>query len=445
MAREADGQGAASRPSDAAEGNAPMAGGAEPVGPSSVADDAAMLARLTADRRALHRAPEIGLDLPHTCAYVEGRLAGLGAVVEHPLPSCVTALFDVGAPATVAFRCDMDALPVTEATGRDFASATPGVMHACGHDGHTATMLELARQVSAARAAGGRLPHNVLLVFQPGEEHPGGARLVCETGLLERHHVGCVFGLHLWPDLAAGEVRTRPGAFLARASEMNVEVEGVSAHAAHQEAGVDALAPAARLALAIGEVAPAERSLGNPCVVNMGRMEAGTVRNAVAGSARIEGTVRTFEPASWERVRTKIGAIVAAEAETSQAKATVDFDEGYPAVINDQALTGRVLADVTGVGLEPEPSMIADDFSFYEQRVPGTYFFLGTGNPAHGLHSDGFDFDEHVLLAGVGLFRQLATMDWTAQMRVAGSVDAAGLDATPATPGAPVPTPHKEA
>lgn len=445
MAREADGREAASRASDAAERNAPTATGAAPAAPSLAADDGAMLTRLTVDRRALHRAPELGLDLPRTCAYVEGQLAGLGAVLEHPLPSCVTALFDVGAPTTVAFRCDMDALPVTEATGRDFASVTPGVMHACGHDGHTATMLELARQVSAARAAGEPLPHNVLLVFQPGEEHPGGARLVCETGLLERHHVGCVFGLHLWPDLAAGEVRTRPGAFLARASEMNVEVEGVSAHAAHQEAGVDALAPAARLALAIGEVAPAERSLGNPCVVNMGRMEAGTVRNAVAGSARIEGTVRTFEPASWERVRAQIGTIVAAEAATSQVKATVAFNEGYPAVINDQALTDRVLADVTGVGLEPEPSMIADDFSFYQERVPGTYFFLGTGDSVHGLHSDGFDFDEHVLLAGVGLFRQLATMDWTDQMRVAGQAEAAGSGADPAVSEALVPTPHKEA
>lgn len=375
------------------------------------------LARLRQDRRELHRIPELGLELPETVAYVEAALDGLACRVTHPLPSCVCAIFDFGRPSSIAFRCDMDALPVAERTGAPYASMHPGRMHACGHDGHTATLLELARRLSGLADTVGTdaaPAQNVILVFQPGEEHPGAARDVCETGLLERCHVRRVFGLHLWPEIAEGRVETRPGAFLAQATEVDIHVTGIAAHAAHQERGADALSAACRIALGCAQVAEAERGRGESCVANFGRLEAGTIRNVVAGSAVIEGTVRTFSDSSFERVRK--GIIELGEREERRCRGIsvdVSFDEGYPPVVNDDAVARRLLDGDFGVELASEPSMIADDFSFYLQRVPGCYLFLGTGRPGCDLHSDVFDFDERVLLRGADLFWSIANADWT--------------------------------
>jgi hippurate hydrolase len=377
---------------------------------ASCMGDREAVGRLTADRRALHRIPEISFDLPRTIAYVEAALAGLPCEVEHPCRSCVTAFFDFGRPSSVGFRCDMDALPVSEATGRDFASELPGRMHACGHDGHMAIMLETARQLSRAQG----LPQNVLLVFQPAEEGPGGGELVCESGILERHGVRALFGLHLWPDLAAGHVETRVGPFLASCGEFDIDVTGKAAHAAHQDEGVDALAPACRIACRVGELAEGERALGEPCVVNVGHLVAGTIRNVVAGSARLEATMRTFRPESRARLTAGIERVLAEETSGVEGlSAELSFDSSYPAVINPAGLTERVLRELPWVERRDEPSMIAEDFAFYQQHVPAVFFFLGTGTPGVGLHSDTFDFDEGLLVRGVGLFSALSRIDWS--------------------------------
>ena len=166
-------------------------------------------------RRALHRIPELDNQLPETVAYVRSVLEPLGCTLSSPIPGSVCAYFDAGKSESVAFRADMDALPVTEATGLPFASAHPGKMHACGHDGHTAMALALAEYVSTHLS---ELPRNVLFLFQPAEETTGGAKGLCESGILEAHHVTRVFGLHLWPNLPAGQVFTRPGPLMARAN-----------------------------------------------------------------------------------------------------------------------------------------------------------------------------------------------------------------------------------
>lgn len=377
--------------------------------------DQQSLERLRHDRRTIHQNPEMGLDLPLTTALVDGVLADLSCTVSHPLDSCVCAFFDFGRPSSVAFRADMDALPVSEATGLPFASEVPGVMHACGHDGHTAILLELARRLSsmAEQPEDGFPPQNVLLIFQPGEEHPGGARLVCESGVLGEARVTRIFGLHLWPELGSGVLATRPGPFLARSSECDVTIRGIAAHAAHRDQGADALMTAAMIVRGARSIEDAEHEIGRDCVINFGHMEAGTVRNAVASEARIEGTVRTFERDSFERVTSRIGKLVAHAQEAEPGVvAEVAFDEGYPAVINDPATTERLLA--AGIGIErlAEPSMISDDFSSYLEHVCGTYLFLGTGTPSRRLHAADFDFDESVLLSGVSAFETIAGMAW---------------------------------
>ena len=197
-----------------------------------------MLSSAVVHRRALHRIPELDDQLPETTAYVRTVLEGLPCQVSAPIPGSVCAFFDAGKPETVAFRADLDALPVSECTGLPWASVHPGKMHACGHDGHTAMMLALAEFVGAHLDA---LPRNVLFLFQPAEETTGGALRLCQSGILSRHGASRVFGLHLWPGLPAGQVYTRPGAMMARANEVTVTITGKSVPLSGAAGGLDAL------------------------------------------------------------------------------------------------------------------------------------------------------------------------------------------------------------
>jgi hippurate hydrolase len=180
------------------------------------------------DRRALHRIPELDRDLPKTLSYLQSGLEKLNCRVFSPMPGALCAYFDFGAKDAIAFRSDADALPIRENTGAEFASAHPGRMHACGHDGHMAILLELARRLNEKE----KLPHNVLLVFQPAEETTGGAKELCATGVFKEYHVKAIFGLHLWPGLTAGEIFSRRQEMMSRSCEVKVEILGKSAHIA---------------------------------------------------------------------------------------------------------------------------------------------------------------------------------------------------------------------
>ena len=193
--------------------------------------------QIIADRRALHAIPELELNLPKTMAYLENALSGLRCRVFSPMESSLCAFFDFGADRAIAFRADCDALPIAEKNEFPHVSTHPGCMHACGHDGHMAIALELARRLDRMET----LRHNVLLIFQPGEESPGGAEPLCRTGILEQHRVDAVFGLHLWPGLNAGEVFSREKELMSRSCEVNVDIYGKSAHIAKAKEGLDAV------------------------------------------------------------------------------------------------------------------------------------------------------------------------------------------------------------
>lgn len=357
--------------------------------------------RLADDRRALHQIPELVRDLPETRAYLERALDGLGCRVFSPEGSSVCALFDFGRPDALAFRADMDALPIAEATGLPFASRHPGRMHACGHDGHMAILLGLARDLSKRSD----LPHNVLLVFQPAEETGGGAKDVCQSGVFARHNVRAIFGLHLWPDLPAGTVASRAGPMMTRSSEVTVEVAGRSAHVARSEEGLDALAACA--AWYQGAIA-LDRSLpqGTPRLLKFGRMEAGTVRNALAGRARLEGTLRTFQDQLHQRLQTQLQDLGERVERETGCQVAVRFSEGYPALINPPPLLEQV-QKLYPVAPLARPALITEDFSWYQQFLPGLFFFLGCG-PAPALHAADFNFDEGVLQTGLDLFQTIA-------------------------------------
>ena len=357
--------------------------------------------QIIADRRALHRIPELELELPETMEYLASALSKLKCRLFSPMESSLCAWFDFGASSAIAFRADCDGLPIEENTGLDFASCHPGRMHACGHDGHMAIALELARRLDKKE----KLPHNVLLIFQPGEESPGGAKYLCGDGLFAAFDVEAIFGLHLWPGLEAGRIFSRENELMSRSCEVNVDIFGRSAHIAKAKEGADALAASMefyRRATAMEQALPLDIFR----LLKFGHMQAGTVRNAIAAEAHLEGSLRAFQDPVFEGLREclyKIGADVSRE---TGCRVEISMSEGYPAVMNDPDLYRRVKA-VADVRELDEPSMTSEDFSWYQKQIPGVFFFLGLGDtPA--LHSRNFVFDEEILTKGADFFEVLA-------------------------------------
>ena len=351
-------------------------------------------------RRDLHQIPETRFTEFKTREYVVSVLKTLHCELIELLETGVAAYFDAGRPATLAYRADMDALPIQEETGLEFASRHPGKMHACGHDGHMAIALELARRLARREV----LPHNMLLVFWPAEETTGGAQAICHSGVFDQYRTKAIFGLHLWPDLPAGVLASIPGGMMCRSSEVTLTVTGRSAHVARAGLGRDALEAAARWYL---EALSLERQLPpeEPRLLKFGRLQAGTVRNALAGSARLEGTLRAFRDPVFDRLRGELEALARDVAAGSGCRLDLSFSDGYPAVWNPPELLERV-EGIWPLARLDKPVLITEDFSWYQRYLPGLFFFLGCG-PAPALHSPDFQFDEGVLARGADLFTRI--------------------------------------
>ena len=379
-------------------------------------------------RRDLHRIPELDFDLPQTISYIEGVLAPLSCEIVHPCKSCVCAFFDAGAHKTTAIRADMDALPIAEATGAAFASAHPGRMHACGHDGHMAMALAAATYVDRSlREHPESLGRNVLFVFQPAEETTGGAKTVCESGVFEHYAVDRIFGFHVWPDLSAGTLASCAGPLLARSSETHIHIHGTSIHIA-KTYGVPA-EESHDAALAAAKFLVAERELMDrlgaeePCICKFGLVEAGTVCNAVAGEAHIAGSLRVFTDDMFDRAREGIRRALDDACTATGCTYDIDFAEGYPPVDNDRDLFDAIAPALSEMQVVEEPLLIAEDFAFYQRHLPGVFFLLGTGVPAgtdnpvdvegcpayatSALHTDTMLFDENILLKGLDVYKRL--------------------------------------
>ena len=355
------------------------------------------------DRRALHRIPELELYLPKTMEYLEKALAPLKCKVSY-FGYGLCAYFDFGAAWTIAFRADCDALPVAEQTELEYASTHPGRMHACGHDGHMAILLELARRLDKKT----KLNNNILLVFQPGEESPGGARELCAEGLFYQFPADAIFGLHLWPGLEKGRIFSRENELMSRSCEVNVDIYGRSAHIAKAAEGLDALAAATEF---YRRATRLEQSLP-PSVFRLlkfGRMEAGTVRNAIAAEAHLEGSLRAFQDEVFEGLRECLYRIGAEVGRETGCTVEISMSDGYPAVLNPPELFQKVKAFADFRELA-EPSMTSEDFSWYQRYLPGMFFFLGLGDtPA--LHARNFCFDDSILVKGADFFEKLAEIE----------------------------------
>ncbi len=353
------------------------------------------------DRRALHQIPELDRDLPKTLEYLKNSLSGLKCQVFSPVESALCAWFDFGGREAIALRSDMDALPIQENTRLPYASGHPGRMHACGHDGHMAILLEVARRLDALEC----LPHNVLLVFQPAEETTGGARDICATGVFKKYGVSAIFGLHLWPGLEKGTVASRRKEMMSRSCEVKVDIYGKSAHIAKAAEGIDAMAAGAefyRRVMALEGALPKKVFR----LLKFGKFESGTVCNAISGHTHMEGSLRAFQDDIFYTLRAGIVSIGKDIERATGCSVSIYMNDGYPAVMNPPALYDRVRKAADFAEL-PVPSMITEDFSWYQKTLPGVFFFLGTGDtPA--LHADDFHFDEDILEKGADFLMELA-------------------------------------
>ena len=363
------------------------------------------LDELVRHRRALHRIPEIKFALPKTQAYILDALKEFDCEIETAAETGVLAYFDAGKTETMAFRADMDALPVMENTGRDFASEHPGCMHACGHDGHMAMLLVFARWVNENIS---RLSRNVLLIFQPSEESGGGGGKIVESGKLEKYGIVRFFAIHVEPSLPVGCVATRPGPFMARASEIHLNISGKAGHAAVPGAGCDALAAAVDFVHGTYE---ADRTLHKTEMrrIKFCTLQSGNSMNVVADSARVVGSIRTFAPEDYDIMKDSMTRLAEKAEEDYGVKCELDVWDGYPAVLNDRELYEKAcgMMDIKYIEM---PSFLGEDFAYYRQIAPILMFRvgLGTGIP---LHAATFDFDEKALETGVELFIKLTEME----------------------------------
>ena len=370
---------------------------------------------LTAFRRDLHAHPELGFEEVYTSARVREalRAAGVDEVHEGIGRTGVVGVIHGqgrGSGSMIGLRADMDALPMTEHNDFAWKSCKSGLMHGCGHDGHTAMLVGAARYLAATR----RFDGTAVLIFQPGEEGLGGARVMIEDGLFERFPVQAVYAMHNWPAMKPGTVGINDGAMMAAADRITIEITGRGGHGAHPYQTVDVVLVAGHIITAVqGIVSRNVRALDS-AVISLCAVQAGDLGafSVLPGQATLVGTVRAFDPAVQDMVAQRIKDLCNAIALGFGATATVRYERIYPATINtagEARFAGDVAAALVGednVDRDLEPSMGAEDFSFMLNQRPGAYIFIGNGDSA-GLHHEAYDFNDEAAPYGVSLWAKI--------------------------------------
>ncbi len=396
----------------------------------AVSEDAAAIAgELAHLRRAIHAEPEIGLHLPLTQEKIVAALDGLP--LEITLGSALSSVTAVlrggvkgngegGGGPVVLLRADMDALPVTERTGLDFASRIGGAMHACGHDLHSAMLVGAARLLSERQAD---LPGSVVFMFQPGEEGHGGARFMIEEGVLDAagERAAAAYALHVASaELRAGVFSTREGPMMAAAEALGITVHGRGGHGARPQNAADPIPAACEIVTALQVLVTRAFDIFDPVVITVGSFHAGTTNNVIPDEARLQVTIRSFSPASRALVREAVVRLVHDIAAAHGLTATAEFEGAYPVTVNDQRearFAAELVADLLGEDRflpQPNPMPGAEDFSYVLDQVPGAFIMLGACPPlvdpdtAPFNHSAFAVFDDTVLADGAALFAELA-------------------------------------
>jgi amidohydrolase len=381
---------------------------------------AAFHPEITALRRDLHAHPELGFEEVYTAARVQAalKLCGVDEIHTGIGKTGVVALIKGQrdtAGRMIGLRADMDALPMTEHNDFAWKSARAGLMHGCGHDGHTAMLVGAARYLAETRNFDG----TAVLIFQPGEEGYAGAKAMIEDGLFERFPVQSVYGMHNWPAMRPGTIGINPGPMMAAADRITIEITGKGGHGAHPYQTVDPVLVAAHIITAVQSIVSRNVRPVDSAVISLCAMRAGELgaMSVIPGSATLVGTVRTFSPHVQELVERRLHELCTAVALGFGAMATVHYERVYPATINSPA-EARFAADVAQslVGREHvvrdlEPSMGAEDFSFMLQVKPGAYLRIGQGEEngvgSCFLHNSRYDFNDDILPLGAALHASL--------------------------------------
>lgn len=366
-------------------------------------------------RRHLHRNPELSFHEAETAQFVENTLTGFGGLeITRPTPTSVMARLVTGRPGPIlAMRADMDALAITEETELPYASANPGVMHACGHDGHTATLLGAVRQLVTMRA---QLCGELRFFFQHAEEiYPGGAEEMVQRGVMDG--VDRVIGAHLWASLETGKVGIVEGAAMAAPDTFWITVRGKGGHAALPQQTVDPIAIGAQVVTNLQQVVARTVDPLDSAVLSITQFHSGTAHNVIPESAELTGTVRTFDAELRTQIPQVMERIIKGVTEAHGAEYEFVYERGYRPVVNDPTVT-RELAEVVEAACGPNvlvtlrPTMGGEDFSAFLQKAPGSFFFIGAGNAERGIvhphHHPRFDIDERALETGVWIFVEAA-------------------------------------
>jgi len=369
--------------------------------------DEALAARIVELRRAIHRRPELGFEEHETAALIERELDSLGIAHRRAAKTGIIARIDGAKPGRVAaLRGDMDALPVGERSGVEFASEIEGKMHACGHDAHTAMLLGAAHVLHGMRS---ELPGSVVLLFQPAEEGPGGALPMIEEGALDREGVEGIAMLHVNSRFDVGTVGVSPGAVNASADEFYVTVRGQGGHGGYPHTAVDAIPAASAIVLALQNIVARETDPLASAVVTVGTIAGGYRNNIIADEVTLSGTLRAHDAAVRDALEERVRRIVAGVASAYNVAGEVRVVRGYPPVINDDALAEqftRYVRDRTALHVQrPPATMGGEDFAYFAQRVPGLLIWLGVrseqAGATHPGHSPLFRIDEAALPIGV--------------------------------------------
>jgi amidohydrolase len=366
-------------------------------------------------RRRFHQKPELGFQEQLTAEFLSQKLQQWG--IEHQTGVAKTGIVATvrgkkpGSEKVLAIRADMDALPIQELNEVPYRSQHDGIMHACGHDGHTAIALGTAYYLQQHRQD---FPGTVKIIFQPAEEGPGGAKPMIAAGVLKNPDVDAIIGLHLWNNLPLGTVGVRPGPLMAAVEFFECTIFGKGGHGAIPHQTVDSVVVAAQVVTALQTIVSRNVNPIDSAVVTVGALHAGTAHNVIADTATLKGSVRYFNPSYQGFFSQRITQVIAGICESHGARYDLQYQELYPATINNAAmaeLVRSVALEVveTPLGIVPEcQTMGSEDMSFFLQEVPGCYFFLGSANPDKNLnyphHHPRFDFDETALAMGVEMF-----------------------------------------
>ena len=373
-----------------------------------------VMAEVLATRHHLHRFPEIGLSEFNTSDYVAEQLIALGYEVTRGLATTgvVATLRNGSSDRSIGIRADFDALPILEETGLPYASEIPGVMHACGHDGHTAMLLGAAKILAERRNFDGVIH----LIFQPAEENFGGARIMIEDGLFDRFPCDAVFALHNDPDIAFGHFALREGPIMAAVDECKITVNGRGGHGAEPQSTADPIVCGASIVMALQTIVSRNIHPLDPTVITVGGFHAGAASNVIPERAEMVLSIRSFDPKVRDQLEQRIRAVAEGQAASYGMGVTIDYQRGYDPTVNHKAETDFVrdlalsFAGQDKVYDLPRPMMGSEDFGYMLAERPGTYFFLGTQRTPDDppLHHPRYDFNDDILPVGTTFWVELA-------------------------------------